>query len=112
MSKHTPTPWSFGGYSSYMGVQIMAQPDPKKNTIIIASTRSAQAEEPKAFREEVEANAAHIVHCVNAYPDLVEALKEIAGSQYQTAIAGEVISVEFDHQRIARAALDKAKVKP
>ena len=111
MSKHTPTPWSFGGYSSYMGVQIMAQPDPKKNTIIIASARSAQAEEPKAFREEVEANAAHIVHCVNTYPDLVKALEKAVDEYGKPGGPWNVPSEPGTWISAARAALAKAKVK-
>jgi hypothetical protein len=78
--KHTPTPWRAGSYSSIVGVPIMAQPDPKQNTIIVAGTRSAAATTPDGFRAEVEANAAFIVRAVNAHDDLVKALRELIES--------------------------------
>ena len=104
MSKHTPTPWRISPYS--------------KGSIIDADG-VAIASSVMFYRtaEEAAANAAHIVYCVNTYPDLVKALETIAAFQDYTASehleeTGSY-SMFDDPQsvKIARAALAKAKVK-
>lgn len=40
-AKHTPGPWHAAPYSTVVGCPITAQPDPMKNAIIVAGTRSA-----------------------------------------------------------------------
>lgn len=71
----TPGPWKAAPYSSVVGCPISAQPDPEKNTILVAGTRSAVAETPEGFRAEVEANA----RLIAAAPEIYEALTQAVG---------------------------------
>ena len=75
MTKHTPGPWNAAPFSSVVGCPIMAQPDPKKNSILVAVTQSAVAEDSAGFRAEVEANA----RLITAAPDLLVAVKSALG---------------------------------
>jgi hypothetical protein len=68
---HTPTPWKAGSFSSVVGCPISAQPDPKKNTVIVAGVHGAFGDD---YRSEVEANARFIVRAVNSHAELVKHL--------------------------------------
>ena len=76
-TKHTPTPWRI--YRDH--------PDPETAATLVyidaAHRRSYSGLEIAAIYNatagsEEEANAEHIVHCVNLFPELVEALELIS----------------------------------
>jgi len=79
MTEHTPTPWrlepTYGTqiYASRIGGCNMVKID-----MLVADMRGwgclKYHGEDKAFAEQ-QANAKHIVHCVNMYDELVEALE-------------------------------------
>lgn len=71
--KWTPGPWRAGHFSSVVGCPVVAQPDPARNSIIVAGTRGAVASESDAFVAEIVANA----HLIAAAPDLYEALEAL-----------------------------------
>lgn len=99
-TKFTPGPWRAAPFSSVVGCPIGAQPDPKKNTIIVAGTRSAVAQEPGAFRAEVEANS----YLIAAAPEMYEALVLL------DSMDGWTPEDEWDAAwQKARAALAKAR---
>lgn len=76
---HTPTPWSI---ESNDLVTIYADDDCDLHPI--AST----AGNPTCrMLDEQEANAAHIVRCVNAHDELVTALRNVLGAQQAEAKA-------------------------
>lgn len=87
MSAHTPGPWKASPFSSVVGCAITAQPDPKQNSQLVASTYS-------------EANAALIA----AAPDLLEALKASLSHSHEVGMC-------FSCQR-ARVAIAKAEGMP
>ncbi len=74
---HTPGPWRASPPSSVVGIAITAQPDPKKNSELIASVRSGVA------------NAA----LIEAAPDLLASLEELVG---QAGTKGGVFEI---HER-------------
>lgn len=53
----TKGPWKASKFSSVVGCAISTQPDPKKNTVIIAGVHGSFGDD---YRAEVEANAALI----------------------------------------------------
>ena len=63
---HTPTPWS------------IAQSSNPKNGTAWRDLRAVGDFGEMYIGEALDKDASHIVHCVNTYPQLVEALKEIA----------------------------------
>ena len=75
MSKHQITPWCI----SDSGRLII---DADMNLIADCGNFSCVAEEAKA-------NAAHIVHCVNTYPDLVKAL-EVTRAYFNKFLLDEI----------------------
>jgi formylmethanofuran dehydrogenase subunit B len=72
MIERTPGPWKAGKFSSVVGCPITAQPDPSRNTVVIAGVHGAFGDD---YQAEVEANAAFIVRACNAHEDLLEALR-------------------------------------
>ncbi len=44
MSAHTPGPWDAAPWSSVVGGGVFAQPDPKKNQVLLAQVRSTHAD--------------------------------------------------------------------
>lgn len=44
MPAHTPGPWSFPPWSSVVGSGVFAQPDPGRNTKMLAQVRSSVAD--------------------------------------------------------------------
>ena len=99
MSKPTPTPWTVYdniGRKSELGITASAAP-------CIIAVMGNQREWPI----EAEANAAHIVRCVNSFDDLVAALeyaKEILESYKNTRVGVHDAAIEK-----ARAALKQVK---
>jgi hypothetical protein len=85
----TPRPWRASEWSDVVGAAVTAQPDPTKNTLLVASIRYSKAD------------ADLIVHAVNAHGALVEALREIAEHDHP----GNTLSGYHDLQAIASAAL-------
>lgn len=67
---YTPGSWRAAPFSSVVGCPITAQPDPKKNTVIIAGVRGAFGDD---YRAEVEANA----RLIASAPELLEALESL-----------------------------------
>jgi hypothetical protein len=61
----TPRPWRASEWSDVVGAAVTAQPDPTKNTLLVASIRYSKAD------------ADLIVHAVNAHHALVEALRDL-----------------------------------
>lgn len=55
--KATPGEWRATKFSSVVGCPITTQPDPTKNTVVIAGVRGAFGDD---YRSEVEANAAWV----------------------------------------------------
>lgn len=39
MSAHTPGPWTACAYSGVVGIPVIAQPDPKENSVVICGVR-------------------------------------------------------------------------
>lgn len=68
--EHTPGPWKASPFSSIVGCPISAQPDPKRNTIVIGSVHGAAAEDREGYRAEVEANA----RLISAAPEMLPLL--------------------------------------
>jgi hypothetical protein len=114
MSKHSPTPWKTPLINDAEIVDA--------NGYDVASMSGIY----NTDYEKMEANAAHIVHCVNTYPELVKALEpfaEIADiilRDNPSTDDGQMIwsngcvhreHISYAHIRAARAALAKAKVK-
>jgi hypothetical protein len=64
----TPGPWKAAPFSSIVGWPISAQPDPKRNTVIIAGVHGFFGED---YRAEVEANA----RLIAAAPELLAACR-------------------------------------
>ena len=119
MSKHTPTPWRYVSRNRYgvIGlknrIQFEIGPAPE-------GTRSGAPIADICDQPNAEANADHIVHCVNTYPDLVKALEDMASAfqpftMKQIGLEGSSARLEQETQnaahKAARAALAKAKVK-
>jgi hypothetical protein len=72
MTQHTPTPWHLlkpNDHSGDCGITALGLP----NVLAECFADIRHAGEHSA--QEAQANAAHIVKCVNAYEDLVAALK-------------------------------------
>lgn len=105
MSKHTATPWDyFVGNANGRGlVRIEAASESADAGSHIASMARGAVS---------EANAAHIVRCVNNFDALVEALKLIAAQDQ--GCGGRVTEAEAwrSAQSIARAALSAARSEP
>jgi hypothetical protein len=99
MSNHTPGPWKVAPYSSVVGCPITAQPDPTKNTILIAGTRSAVSTDDEGFRSEVEANA----RLIAAAPDLLASLQNLEFYVRDSVFGNSQVATA------ARAAIAKAK---
>jgi hypothetical protein len=100
-AKHTPTPWKIGTDSE--GHQPMVYSE-RGHEILICSLYSRSV-------AEAQANAAHIVKCVNGHEALVEALKEannrISLLESQLPLIG--ISLEADRvQTLINKALSQA----
>ena len=76
VADHTKTPWRAGHFSSVVGLPIMAQPDPTQNSMIVATCRGADA----------EANAAHIVQCVNEMDGLDPRYARWAAEHHETVL--------------------------
>jgi hypothetical protein len=89
MSAHTPGPWRASPFSSVVGCAITAQPDPKKNTQMVASTYT-------------EADA----RLIAAAPDLLAAIRAIL---LDVDGANSIFRPSVD---LARSALAKAEGKP
>lgn len=101
--EHTPTPW-----------EVIDRPAPSRvdhgwRQISLPSKKmiACRAEQQflsdwDAAQERAEANAKHIVRCVNAYDDMLEAL------QYLMAVIGEGTSKGRALDLIPKKATDKA----
>ncbi len=114
MSKHTPTPWEIKAFGA--PPQIVIGPcDPKPG---------APSFTANTLGGNDAANAAHIIHCVNTYDALVEALEKVVAwgmpSTDRTWDDGTPMSYsavhgsngERDHiRRVAMAALSQANRK-
>jgi hypothetical protein len=72
----TPAPWHAGSFSSIVGVPVMAQPDPMKNTFNVCGVAAPVS------REENIANA----RLIAAAPELYEALDAIVRSANQERV--------------------------
>lgn len=83
MDKHTPGPWTVGQYPGAERRQILAQ--------------SGQISVCRALEED----AKFIVHAANAYPKLVEALRDL--------IAVDDSAADTDHAGRFGGALDPAR---
>lgn len=68
LAKATPGEWKAAPFSSAVGCPITAQPDPKRNTVVLAGVHGAFRDD---YAAEVQANAALIVALRNAAPDLI-----------------------------------------
>lgn len=98
LAKATPGEWKAAPFSSAVGCPITAQPDPKRNTVVLAGVHGAFRDD---YAAEVQANAALIVALRNAAPDLIAkarrveeleaALREIAD------LEGEINPSNYDH---------------
>ncbi len=104
---HTPTPWHLGhgenrdrSYFSIAG----KNPDGSWRQIAGCDHPSAQSVQHGAnpLREQAEANAAHIVRCVNAHDDLVETLRKLISHRDDLCLA--------DYPAVTRARAVLAKV--
>lgn len=74
LTKATPGEWRATPFSSVVGCPITSQPDPKKNTVILAGVHGAFRDD---YRAEVEANASAIVALHNAAPTLLDELDRL-----------------------------------
>lgn len=94
----TPGPWKAAPFSSVVGCPITAQPDPTKNAIVVAGTRSAAAEDAEGFRAEVEANA----RLIAAAPALLEALDALiaAADAYHSVTQEYFSDTEYDRNGV------------
>jgi len=96
MTKHTPTPWEVTGEKYEINKdgkkqfvrQICA--DVFQIAMVNAGTPQSEANNMKWFREECEANAKHIVHCVNNFDALLDALKELLDSKVYADAEGMI----------------------
>lgn len=117
LAKATPGEWKAAAFSSAVGCPITAQPDPKRNTVVLAGVHGAFRDD---YAAEVQANAALIVALHNTAPALIAkarrvealeaALRDIAdrpgeGVEYFPGHGDEVISECRHMELIARAAL-------
>ena len=99
MSDHTPTPWWFCEESFYIKSEEGNQDGIPTH---IANVSGAGG--------EMRANAAHIVHCVNAHADLLAALEEIRPMADNASYSiGTPVNTLIAIAEIATAALAKAR---
>jgi hypothetical protein len=107
MSKHTPTPWRVvDEHPQHANYEIMGG-DQRYPLGLAQICRYSEDE----LGEEHAANAAHIVHCVNTYPELVKALEKAVDEYGKPGGPWNVPNEPGTWIEIARAALAKAKVK-
>lgn len=66
--EHTKGPWRVGHYSSVVGLPIMAQPEPTRNSVSVCVVHGD--------REQAEANA----QLIGAATDMLTALREMVSS--------------------------------
>lgn len=102
--KHTPVPWTIEHtrQSAWIGTPKSGG----KVDEIVCQIDTSSEYKPEA-QERAEANAAHIVHCVNQHDNLVAALKTC-----QYAIDGlrnQCGDTEWGEYTELRAALEQAK---
>lgn len=109
--KSTPTPWRPISYSSVVGASVVAQPDPKENSVTVAMI-------PGPDRATAESNAALIVHAVNRdhlFGELVEALEGMLGELHDGVTPllhiGKPGAFDICTRRIAKARAVLSKVK-
>ena len=75
--KHSPTPWEFEEIKTF---NLHHVDDAKGQSICDMYFKTGRDNYPEFHRKaNAEANAKHIVHCVNNHDALVEALRDIAG---------------------------------
>lgn len=86
--KATPGDWRAARFSSIVGSPITAQPDPKKNTVVLAGVHGAFGE---AYQAEVEANAALIVLLHNSIPAILALGRERDALAIESAWLRETI---------------------
>lgn len=83
-TKHTPTPWNVSQTGSYF-TEIRAESGRRiAETWVQGQARSRDAAIKQAYTNE--ANAAHIVKCVNLHDELVEALKNLHIAALQSTV--------------------------
>lgn len=102
MTKHTPGPWETIHEPTLGTYRIIKQFD---NTPYITIARITYAE--NLIKYQHEANAERIVHCVNHFDELVEALVNILTDYDEVTEGPSLVTRESIAQ--ARAALAKAK---
>lgn len=100
MSKHTPTPWREYGYSdrSNMGAPILihseSQAVKNSGTAIVSVYGSENSADLQKRADERDANARHIVHCVNHHDELVAALEAVQQAQRSGTYAEAFAAVD------------------
>lgn len=107
----TPGPWRATAFSSVVGCPIMAQPDPKRNSVIVAGVHGAFGDD---YQGEVEANAALIASA----PELLNALERMVAVIHMAGVGNLMNGVQLgqvswgvkmnDALEMARAAIAKA----
>ena len=108
-NEHTPTPWMVSKEQDNQ--YVIRHPGEKWDLATCWFPRAAVREGDKdseafwdALRDEQDANAAHIVKCVNSHDALVEALREVVSD-----IDAGCAAVRLDLVAKARAALAAAR---
>lgn len=100
--QHTPTPWSLSGSDSY----IMGRKNGGKVVVALVE----MDESGSVSFDEMDANAAYIVRCVNSHAELVAALERIESeTELDIDDEQEALTTLKRIRQQARAALAKAK---
>jgi hypothetical protein len=77
-TQHTPTPWKVGMVRPEL---IISGEYPKNPAIAEALLHDWDTSNPWITHEMQKANAAHIVHCVNSYDELLAALEAFVNAE-------------------------------
>lgn len=106
MKQHTPGPWRTAAWSSHGTTSILSGGPGLRNTIYVAECSTSLGSELD------EANAAHIVKCVNAHDELVAALRGMErffGQWPEFVPSPEATQAASEAVRAMNAALSKMK---
>ncbi len=95
MKTHTPGPWKASPFSSVVGCPVMAQPDPKENSVLVASTYNEAdarlvASAPELLTE-LAASTEALRACWNALTGVSAFMPGAAGALHERLLASESV---------------------
>lgn len=104
-ANHSPLPWHAPSAGVYTQDGMMVT---SCGTHTIVEALRGQAHDPRAIAEIVEANARHIVRCVNAFDDLLAAAQWVLTDADDRGETTDEQGEPYDDYRALRAAIAKA----